>query len=181
MVIVTSDLSRPCGTNVRVAIQSGRNFRVDSPSVNALVTPTLAYELQRVLDRFGRDITRRYGNRVGVFFKPGIFGHHKVGRAADIYAVGGVGFDIWKRQWDAAQQKVACANSAFERRKVLENERRDNLGWRLYKTLQNCGRWSQPYGFPIQLFGPWTREEGPWKFISDFLLNAHRDHIHVAK
>ena len=165
----------------RVTICSGRNFRVDSPPGHALMTPELAHELHRVLDRFGRDITNGCGNKVGVFFKPGIFGHHKVGRAADIYAVGGVGFDIWKRRWDAAQQKVARVKNAFERQTILENERRNNLGWRLYKTLQNCGRWSQPHGFPIQLFGPWTREEGPWKFISDFLLKAHRDHIHVAK
>ena len=181
MIVVTSALLSPCGHNVRVAVRSGKSFHVDSPPVNALVTPELAHELQRVLDRFGHDLTGGCGNRVGVFFKPGIFGHHKVGRAADIYAVGGVGLDIWKRQWDAAQQKVACAKYAFERQRILDNERRNNLGWRLYKTLQNCGRWSQPYGFPIQLFGPWTRSEGPWKYISDFLLNAHRDHIHVAK
>ncbi len=164
-----------------MTIRSGRNFRVDSPPVNALVTPGLAHELQRVLDRFGRDVTLGCGKRVGVFFKPGIFGHHKVGRAADIYAVGGLGLDIWKRRWDEAQQSVARANSEFEKRAIVDKERRNNLGWRLYKTLQTCGRWSQPCGFPIQLFGPWTREEGPWKFISDFLLNAHRDHIHVAK
>jgi hypothetical protein len=182
MIIVTPALLRPCGhTSVRVTIRSGRNFRVDSPPVNALVTPELADELQRVLDRFGRDVTTGFGNRVGVFFKPGIFGHHKVGRAADIYAVAGIGLDIWKRRWDAAQQKSARAQNAFERQAILDYERRNNLGWRLYKTLQNCGRWSQPYGFPIQLFGPWTRKEGPWKYISDFLLNAHCDHIHVAK
>jgi hypothetical protein len=167
--------------NVRVAIRSGKNFRVDSHPVSALVTPELAHELQRVLDRFGRDVKNDFGNRVGLFFKPGIFGHHKVGRAADIYAVGGVGLDVWKRRWDAAQQGATGAKNAFERQRILESERRNNLGWRLYKILQNYGRWSQPYGFPIQLFGPWTREEGPWKFISDFLLNAHRDHIHVAK
>jgi hypothetical protein len=182
MVIVTSALSKPCGySTVRVTIRSGKNFRVDSPPGNALVTPELACELEHVLDRFGRDMTTGSGNKVGIFFKPGIFGHHKVGRAADIYRVGGVGLDVWKRRWDEARQRVARANSAFEGRAILDKERQNNLGWRLYKTLQNCGRWSQPYGFPIQLFGPWTREEGPWKYISDFLLNAHRDHIHVAK
>src|SRR5688572_24550872 len=145
----------------RVPIRSGKNFCVDSPPANGLVTPVLARELEHVLDLFGRNAKRECQNVVGIFFKPGIFGHHKVGRAADMYAVGGVGFDIWKRQWDAAQQKVACAKNEFERHRILDNERRNNLGWRLYKTLQNCGRWSQPYGFPIQLFGPWTREEGP--------------------
>ena len=53
--------------------------------------------------------------------------------------------------------------------------------WRLYSTMAAEGRWAQPYGYPIQLFGPWTRTEGPWKYISDRLLFAHRDHIHVAK
>jgi hypothetical protein len=31
------------------------------------------------------------------------------------------------------------------------------------------------------LFGPWPCSEGPPKAISDRLLQAHRDHIHVAK
>ena len=168
-----SALSRRCGhNNIRVTIRSGKYFRVDSPPVNALVTPQLARELHGVLERFGRAVSTGSGNRVSVFFEPGIFGHHKVGRAVDIYAVGGLGFETWKRRWDAAQQEVGRAKN---------EEQGTNLGWRLYKTLQTCGRWSQPYGFPVQLFGPWTREEGPWKYISDFLLNAHRDHIHVAK
>jgi hypothetical protein len=164
-----------------VAICSGKNFRVDSPPGNAVVTPELARELEHVLDLFGRNAKPGCRKRVGIYFKPGIFGHHKVGRAADIYRVEGVGLDVWKLRWDKAQQRLACSMNAFERQTVLENERRNNLGWRLYKTLQTCGRWSQPYGYPIQLFGPWTRTEGPWKHISNFLLNAHRDHIHVAK
>ena len=179
MIVVSSALSRPFGyNNVRVTIRSGRNFRVDS-SIQRVGHPELAHELHQVLDRFGRDVTTEQTELS--FFKPGIFGHHQVGRAADIYGVGGVGLDIWKRRWDEARQRVGRASSAFAGRAILDKERQDNLGWRLYKALQNCGRWSQPYGFPIQLFGPWTREEGPWKYISDFLLNAHRDHIHVAK
>jgi hypothetical protein len=94
-----------------------------------------------------------------------------VGRAVDIYEVNGLGLDLWKRHWD-------CAPA---RKDTLMSERRLNLGWLLYKSLQQFGRWSQPFGYPIQLFGPWTRTEGPWRSISDFLLNAHRDHIHVAK
>ena len=180
MIVVTSALSRPC-RYTRVAIRSGRNFRVDSPPENALVTRELARELHKVLEQFGRELNGTCGSKVGVVFKSGIFGHHKVGRAVDIYAVGGVGLDVWKKRWDQARQSLPGAAGAFERQRTLDNERRNNLGWRLYKTLQNCGHWSQPYGFPIQLFGPWTREEGPWKYISDFLLNAHRDHIHVAK
>ena len=164
-----------------VPVCSGRNFRVDSPPENGLVRPELAFELALVLEKFGRNARHRTGNRVGVFFKPGIFGHHKVGRAADIYGVGGLGLDTWKKLWDAAHQRCASVRNNRQRQAIIDSERQRNLGWQLYKTIQTCGRWSHPVGYPIQLFGPWTRTEGPWKPISDFLLNAHRDHIHVAK
>lgn len=162
---------------MRVPVRSGMHFRVASPPCNAMVTRELGAELEKVFERFGRKVANGTGVRISVFFKPGIFGHHKVGRAADIYAVGGLGLDKWKRLWDDAVERSVCMAD----RRIIDQERRRNLGWQLYKALQTCGRWSQPYGFPIQLFGPWTRSEGPWTYISDFLLNAHRDHIHVAK
>ena len=74
-----------------------------------------------------------------------------------------------------------ATETPLQRRLIAETEEKENLGWRLYKALERYGRWAQPYGYPIQLFGPWTRTEGPWRHISDFLLRAHRDHIHVAK
>jgi hypothetical protein len=143
-----------------------------------MVTPVLATELHRVLERFAQDAGFSEQRPVGVFFKPGVVGHHQVGRAADIYGVGGAGLDVWKRRWDDAHS--AAASLAQQDPRAAE-ERKRNLGWRLYKAIQCYGRWSQPYGYPIQLFGPWTRTEGPWKFISNRLLYAHRDHIHVAK
>jgi hypothetical protein len=149
-----------------VPMPAGRGYRIASAPDQAMVTPELAGELKRVLETFAAGSGFSDEQPVGVFFKPGIFGHHKVGRAADIYGVGGAGLDRWKARWDAAPSDA---------------ERRTNLGWRLYRTMATEGRWSQPYGYPIQLFGPWTRSEGPWKYISDRLLHAHRDHIHVAK
>jgi hypothetical protein len=146
-----------------------------------MVTSELAQQLHDVFERFARDAAFDERKPVGIFLRPGIFGHHKVGRAADIYAVGGLGLDVWKNRWDEAHKRAASAIDEIERRSALSNERRQNLGWRLYKALQLYGRWSQPLGYPVQLFGPWTRSEGPWKPISDFLLNAHRDHIHAAK
>jgi len=166
---------------IQVPVRSGSSFQVDSPPGSALVTPELAEELERILEQFAREVSGRRGHKIGVFFRPGIFGHHKVGRAADIYAVDGIGIDIWKRRWDEAQHRAALAAGGEEKRRVLNDERSRNLGWRIYKALQIYGRWSQPYRYPVQLFGPWTRSEGPWKCISDFLLDAHRDHIHVAK
>lgn len=168
------------GTKRLVPVPSGVAYRIDSLSTNGLVTEQLAEELRRVLDRFAREAGFADERPVGVFFKPGIFGHHKVGRAADIYAVGGIGLDQWKARWNRAVEAGTPRGDGREDAE-LQKERQQNLGWRLYRAIQHYGRWSQPYGYPIQLFGPWTRSEGPWKFISDRLLHAHRDHIHVAK
>ena len=167
--------------NATVAVRSGSAFRVDSPPASALVTPELAAELHRVLERFAIEAGASDRQPMRVFFKAGIFGHHQIGRAADIYAVNGLGLDQWKRRWDEAMQRPAGAATPLERRLIREKEEKENLGWRLYKALQRYGQWAQPYGYPVQLFGPWTRTEGPWKHISDFLLRAHRDHIHLAK
>jgi hypothetical protein len=162
-------------------VRSSVAYRVASPPGNALGTPELAAELQRVLERFAVEVGATGQKPILIFFKPGIFGHHQVGRAADIYAVNGAGLDWWKRHWDEAMQHAAQAATPLAARLIRETEEKRNLGWRLYKALQCYGRWSQPYGYPIQLFGPWTRHEGPWKYISERLLVAHRDHIHVAK
>ena len=167
--------------NTRVPVRSGPAFRVDSPPANALVVPELAEELHRLLERFALEAGASERRPVRISFKPGIFGHHQVGRAADIYAVNGLGLDEWKQRWDEAKQRAARAPTSLDRRLTAETEEKENLGWRLYKVLQRYGRWAQPYGYPIQLFGPWTRSEGPWKPISGFLLRAHRDHIHLAK
>ena len=145
-----------------------------------MVTPELAQALQTALESFATAAGFDAKHRVGVFFKPGIFGHHRVGRAADIYAVGGIGLARWKRRWDAALER-ATALPPHDAARLTDSERRANLGWRLYRSMAVEGRWAQPYGYPIQLFGPWTRSDGPWKYISDRLLHAHRDHIHVAK
>jgi hypothetical protein len=162
-------------------VPSGLAYRVESPAANALVTPALARELCRVLERFAREAGASERRPVGIGFRPGIFGHHKVHRAADIYTVGGVTMAQWKKQSDRALARACATDALSVRRALLARERRSNLGWRLYKTLQSYGRWSHPRGYPVQLFGPWTRREGPWTRISDFLLHAHRDHIHVAR
>lgn len=162
-------------------LPSGHTYRVTSPPEYAIVTPALARELRAALERFAVDAGYSATRPVGIFFRPGIFGHHRDHRAADIYAVDGIAIDAWKRRGESARACAAAARTPLERRAILEAERRSNLGWRLYKALQCYGRWSQPYGYPIQLFGPWTRDEGPWRYISDRLACAHRDHIHVAK
>jgi hypothetical protein len=165
----------------RVPIPSGIGYRIDSFPANAFVTRELADELRSVLERFALEAGYGTANPVSLFFKPGVVGHHKVGRAADIYGVGGVGLALWKERWNQTMARASQESRPEWRGRIASDERKRNLGWRLYKALQFYGRWAQPYGFPIQLFGPWTRTEGPWIFISDPLLHAHRDHIHVAK
>jgi hypothetical protein len=165
----------------RVAVPSGHAYRVDSPPWSAIVTRDLAAELQRVLELFAADADFTQFNPVRITFRPGVVGHHRVGRAADIYAVGGLGLDAWKKRSDAAHARAARSTDPALREAIVREERRGNLGWRLYRALQCYGRWAQPYGYPVQLFGPWTRSEGPWRYISDRLLDAHRDHIHLAR
>ncbi|MGH9839953.1 MAG: hypothetical protein ACREEM_14310 [Blastocatellia bacterium] len=164
-----------------VPVPSGRAYRVSSPPANAMVTHELADELSRVLERFAIEAGFNDQHPVSVFFRPGIFGHHQLGRAVDIYAVGGAGIDEWKRRWDEACRCAAQTADPAARQIITKREPVINLGWRLYKALRRYGRWAQPYGYPVQLFGPWTRAEGPWRYISDRLLHAHCDHIHVAK
>jgi hypothetical protein len=177
MAIPSARGSEPCLTPV----PSGKHYRVASPPGEALVTPELAAELGRVLDRFAAESGFTRDRPVSIEFRRGIFGHHQVGRAADIYAVGGAGIARWKAAWDAAHRRAAASADPRERHILLNRQHMTNLGWRLYKALQIHGRWAQPYGYPVQLFGPWTRAEGPWKHIGGRLLYAHRDHIHLAK
>lgn len=164
----------------RVPLRNGERFRFVGARPVGTVCASLAVELRRVLDRFAHDAGFDAACPVRIGLRPGIVGHHQRGRAVDIDAVGPLGIDEWKRRWDAALARAA-ALGRDERRACLARARRTNLGWRLYRALQAYGRWAQPYGYPIQLFGPWTRDEGPWRFIGDRLLRAHRDHIHVAK
>jgi hypothetical protein len=112
-------------------------------------------------------------------FKVGSHGHGE-GRAADIAAVGGKALIVWKQEWEQAVAAAEKLPEAQTRAEAIAAEQQRNLGYALYKALQAHGGWAQPQGYPVQLFGPWTRGEGPHKAISDQLLNVHRDHIHVA-
>jgi hypothetical protein len=147
----------------------GEAYTIDSPPWNAMVTHELARALEPVLERFARDAGFTRERPVEIHFEPGVVGHHQSGRAADIYQVQRKRLDVWKDEWDTAKHRD------------LAGAKRRNLGWRLYRALAHYGRWAQPPGMPVQLFGPWTREEGPHFEISERLLQAHRDHIHLAR
>jgi hypothetical protein len=162
-------------------IPAGQFFRVVSPAEESLVTPALASELNRALDQFAQSNGFSAEQPLSITFKRGTLGLHRFGRAADIYAIGGKGIGQWARGWNEAMRKANAATNPQERVRLVEAEKQRNLGYKLYKALQAHGGWARPPKYPVQLFGPWTRGEGPHKTISDRLLHAHRDHIHIAR
>ena len=162
-------------------IVSGKFFHVNSSAEESQVTSVLASELSNFLEQFAQSNGFSAEQPLSVVFKRGTLGLHRFGRAADIYAAGGKGIGQWAKEWNEAARKANSAPNPQERARLVEEEKKRNLGYKLYKALQTHGGWAQPPGFPVQLFGPWTRGEGPHKQISDRLLNAHRDHIHIAK
>jgi hypothetical protein len=162
-------------------IPAGKSYRVVSPVEESLVTPPLASELSKALEQFAQSNGFSARQLLSVSFKRGTLGLHRFGRAADIYATGGKGIGQWAQEWNEAMRKANAATNPQDRARLIEEEKHRNLGYKLYKALQVHGGWAQPPSFPVQLFGPWTRGEGPHKTISDRLLHAHRDHIHVAK
>jgi hypothetical protein len=166
----------------RRPIRSGRFHRVLWPlGFPVVVLPELADQLSTVLDELAQANAATQQAPLRIVLRPGTLGLHRSGRAVDIYGVGGKSIGQWAQEWNAAMQKAAAAKDPQDRSRIIEEEKAKNLGHKLYKALQAREGWAQPQGYPVQLFGPWTRAEGPHKAISDRLLHLHRDHIHVAK
>lgn len=160
---------------------SGKFFRVVSPAQHAEVTHQLSDHLSQALDQFAQASGFTKEKPLILFFGRGTLGLHRSHRAADIYAVGGKGIGRWAQDWNAGMRRAAASPDGQGRESIIAEEKKRNLGYKLYKALQAHGGWAQPPGYPVQLFGPWTRGEGPHKQISDRMLRAHRDHIHVAR
>jgi hypothetical protein len=154
-------------------IPNGQAYRVTSPPEHSMVTPALATALHQVFEQFAQTNGFSAEQPLSIAFGRGTLGLHRCGRAADIYTVGDKGVGQWAHDWKSPMRP--------ERARLVAEEQGRNLGYKLYKALQAHGGWAQPPGYPVQLFGPWTRGEGPHKAISEQLLQAHRDHIHIAK
>lgn len=162
-------------------IPSGQAYRVTSPPEHSLVTASLAQQLSQMLEQFAQANGFSAERPLNVAFGRGTLGLHRFRRAADIYAIGGKGLGQWAQEWNAAMRQATNTSDPQKRAQQVRDEKVRNLGYKLYTAMQAHGGWAQPQGYPVQLFGPWTRAEGPHKGISDQLLHAHRDHIHVAK
>jgi hypothetical protein len=193
----------PTVRNLR-PVRSGKAYRITSSPVRGLVTPKLAEALEIVFEKFaGCGFTPENPLEISFSrgFKAGSHGHGE-GRAADIVAVGGKSLLEWKQEWDRAMDMAGELADLQQRSEVVAAEQQRNLGYGLYKALQEYGGWRvnpggwQPYRNVMQLFGPWTAIEGPWKPMQienptfyqqqrladqQWVFQAHRDHIHVAK
>jgi hypothetical protein len=186
-------------------VQSGEAYRITSPPVRGLVTPELAQVLETVFARFASERGFTSGKPIEIHlsrgFKPDAEGHDE-GRAADIDAVGGQSLQQWKQAWEQAIAAGEKSTDPQQRTEAVAEEKKRNLGYGLYKALQEFGGWRvNPGGWSVyravmQLFGPWTDTEGPWKAMQiehpsryqqqrltdqQWVFRSHQDHIHVAK
>jgi hypothetical protein len=192
------------GTQLR-PVRSGRTYRIISPPGRGLVTPDLAEALEAVFERLAteRGFTHQQPLTIGLSrgFAPGSMGHAQ-GRAVDIAVVGGKRVVDWKREWDEAAARARASDDRQEQATAIAQGQNRNLGHALYRALLAQGDWLvDPAGWRVyrgvmQLFGPWTESEGPWKpmhfdnptpyqrgRLADqaWVYRAHQDHIHVAK
>lgn len=186
-------------------VQSGESYRITSPPARGLVRPELAEALESVFERFAREhgftSEKPLEIRLSRGFKAGSHGHGQ-GRGADISVVDGKGLLEWKQEWDRAMAAAEKLSEPQQQAEAIAVEQKRNLGYGLYKALQEHGGWRvDPKGWRVyqgvmQLFGPWTASEGPWKAMQikapnpyqrqrladqQWVFRAHRDHIHVAR
>ena len=186
-------------------LRSGQTYRIASSPARGVVTPELAEALEAVFERFGREHGFTTDKPMDIHlsrgFKAGSHGHGE-GRAADVTAVGGKSLLEWKQEWDRAIAAVDEELDATQRAEAIAAEQKRDLGYGLYKALQEHGGWRvdsrgwRPYRGVMQLFGPWTSTEGPWKAMQikdptpyqrqrladqEWVFRAHQDHIHVAR
>jgi hypothetical protein len=186
-------------------VLSGDAFRIVSPRTNGLVRPELAEAVEAVFATLAkqRGFTAEKPLEIQLSrgFKAGSPGHGE-GRALDIAAIGGVGIQTWKEHWDRAKEAAERLSDPQQRAAAISAEESRNLGYVLYRALQARGGWRvdqdgwRPYRGAMQLFGPWTATEGPWKTMQitdptpyqrqrladqQWVLRAHQDHIHLAR
>jgi len=186
-------------------VQSGQTYRITSSPVRGLVRPELAEALETVFERFSHDRgftpEKPLEIRLSRGFQAGSPGHGE-GRAADVAAVDGKSLLEWKQEWDRAIASAEKLSDPQQQADAIAAEQKRNLGYGLYKALQEHNGWRvdpkgwRPYRGVMQLFGPWTATEGPWKAMQikeanpyqrqrladqQWVFRAHQDHVHVAR
>jgi hypothetical protein len=182
-------------------VRSGKSYRIVSSPRRSLIRLELAEALEEVFENFakqqGFSPEKPLELSLSRGFKANSHGH-KEGRAADIDAIGGKSLLQWKQEWDRAVSSAQKPDDPKQGAEAIAAEQRRNLGYGLYKALQAHGGWRvnlggwRVYQNVMQLFGPWTPTEGPWKALKidkerqrladqRWVFQAHQDHIHVAR
>jgi hypothetical protein len=186
-------------------VPSGRSYRITSPPKRGLAMPELSSALETVFELFAARSGFSPERPLDIALSRGFWAQspgHREGRAADIASVGGKSLLEWKQEWDRVTAPAAGLPNPGRQAKAAAEARKANLGYGLYKALQEHGGWRmdgqtwRPYRGVIQLFGPWTATEGPWKAMrirhptpyqrqrladQAWVFRAHRDHIHVGR
>jgi hypothetical protein len=196
----------PSSAAARLApVRSGRSYRITSPPQRGLVMPELSSALQHTFELFATRSGFSPEKPLDIALSRGFSAQspgHREGRAADIASVGGKSLLEWKREWDRVTALAAGLPDSGQQAQAVAAARKANVGYGLYKALQEHGGWRadghtwRPYRGVAQLFGPWTATEGPWKAMrirhptpyqrqrladQAWVLRAHRDHIHVGR
>ena len=205
---------RPVGRLVAIAgprptatlrpVRSGEAFRIISPPQHGLVRPELAEAIENVFETFARTCGATPEKPLEIRLARGVQSGspgHGEDRALDILAVGSKALRAWKQEWDRAMGAAEQISNADEKARAIATEQQRNLGFGLYKALQVHGGWRvnrggwHRYRGVMQLFGPWTATDGPWKTMQiespttyqrqpladqQWVFQRHEDHIHVA-
>src|SRR6266540_3907653 len=175
-------------------IRSGQAYQLISPGERNLVTPELAQALEKAFETFAARCGFTAVDPVTIElrrgYEAGDRGHGR-GMAADIQAVGGQSISYWAQEFAKATAQAKFIGDESQRRSLMAQQTSSNLGYLLYRTLQEQGGW-RVYNQVVQLFGPWTPRLGPWKrlhfeypdevqkrilFEQERIYQAHRDHI----
>jgi hypothetical protein len=186
-------------------VPSGRSYRITSPPRRGLVMPELSSALEHTFELFAARSGFSPEKPLDIALSRGFSAQspgHREGRAADIASVGGKSLLEWKREWDRVTAPAAALPDPGRRAEAVAAAGKANLGYGLYKALQEHGGWRvdgqtwHPYRGVAQLFGPWTATEGPWRVMRTrrptpyqrqrladqaWVFRAHRDHIHVGR
>jgi hypothetical protein len=168
-----------------------------------LVRPALAQAVESVFEMFARAGGSTPETPLEIVLTRGFQSgspDHGEGRALDIASVGSKTLEIWRQEWDQAMQ--AAEKISDEKAPAIAVEEKRNLGFSLYRALQQHGGWCvNPAGWRryrnvMQLFGPWTQTHGPWKPMQienptpyqrlrledqQWVFRNHQNHIHVAR
>jgi hypothetical protein len=186
-------------------VRGGQAYRVTSPAARGLVRPELAEALETIFERVARERGFTPEKPLEIQLSRGFKADshdHGEGRAADITSVGSKALREWKREWEQAMAAAGSLPEPEQQAEATAAEQQRNLGYGLYKALQAHGGWRvnkdgwRPYRGVMQLFGPWTATEGPWKAMrienpnayqqqrladQRSVFRAHQDHVHVAR